>query len=73
MEGPHVEDNHEGGAYLQVFMKIPDEDYFGQAPVGMQKGIKEFLAMRNMVEDISSESIRKHDHLFIDWVTKIIT
>ena len=56
-----------------MFVKSPDEDYFGQAPVGMQKGIKEFLAMRNMAEDISSESTSKHDHLFRDWVTKIIT
>ena len=55
MEGPHVEDNHEGGAYLQVFMKIPDEDYFGQALVGMQNGIEEILAMGNMAEEISSE------------------
>ena len=45
VEGPHVEDNHEGGADLQVFVKSPDEDYFGQTPVGMQKRIKEFLAM----------------------------
>ena len=29
--------------------------------------------MINMAEDISSESTRKHDHLFRDWVTKIIT
>ena len=48
MEGPDLEDNHEGGADLQVFVKSLDEDYFGQAPVGMNKGIKEFLAMRNM-------------------------
>ena len=35
MEGPHVEDNHEGGEDLQMFVKSLDEDYFGQAPVGM--------------------------------------
>ena len=35
IKGPHVEDNHEGGAYLQAFVKSLDEDYFGQAPVGM--------------------------------------
>ena len=34
-EGPDVEDNPEGGAYLHVFVKIPDEYYFGQAPIGM--------------------------------------
>ena len=67
-----MEDNHEGGAYIQVFVKIPDEDHFFQAPVGMKNGIKNFLAMRNMAEDISSESTSKHDHLFKDWVTKII-
>ena len=35
MEGPHVEDNHEEGADLQVFVKIHDEDYFGQAHASM--------------------------------------
>ena len=39
----------------------------------MKKGIKEFLAMRNMAEDISSESTSKHDHLLKDWLAKIIT
>ena len=29
--------------------------------------------MRNITDDISSESTRKHDHLFRDWVTKNIT
>ena len=66
VEGPHVEDNHEGGADLQVFVKSLNEDYFGQALVGMQKGIKKLLAMRNMVEDISSESKIKYYHLFMD-------
>ena len=55
-----------------MFVKSPDEGYFGQAHVGMLNGIKEFLDMRNMDKDISSESTRKHDHLFKDWVTKNI-
>ena len=72
MEEPCLEDNHEG-VILQVFVKIHDKYYFGQADVGMQNGIKEFLAMRNMAKEISSESRIKHDHLFKDWVTKNIT
>ena len=73
MEGTHGEDNHEDGAYLQVFVKSPDEDYFGQALVGMQNGIEEFLAMGNMAEDIPSELENKDDHIFMYWVDKNIT
>ena len=51
---------------MQVFVKSPDEDYFGQAPVGMKKGIKEFLAMRNMVEDISSD--QKENMIIYSWI-----
>ena len=68
MEGPHVEENHEEGAYLQVFVKSHDEEYFGQAHVGIQNRIEEFLAMVNMAEDIPRELARKYDHLFMDWV-----
>ena len=56
-----------------MFVKGPDEDYFGQAPIGMKNDIEELLAMGNMNEDISSESARKYDHLFRDWVDKNIT
>ena len=52
MEEPHVEDNHEEGAYLQVFVKSHYEEYFGQAHVGIQNGIEEFLDMGNMSKDI---------------------
>ena len=72
MEGSHVEDNHEGGADLHVFVKSPDEDYFNQAPVGVKNGIDDFLAMGNMAKDIPSESARKYDHLFMYWVDKNI-
>ena len=37
-------------------MKSHDKDYFGQALVGMQNGIEEFLSMGNMAKDISCES-----------------
>ena len=54
-------------------MKNHDEEYFGKAPVCMQNGIEDFLAMGNMVEDIPSESTSKDDHLFMYWVDKNIT
>ena len=73
IEGPYVEDNHKEGADLQVFVKSHDEEYFGQAHVGIKNGIEEFLAMGNMAEDIPSESASKDDHLFMDWVDKNIT
>ena len=73
MEGTHGEDNHEEGEDLQVFVKSHDEEYFGQAHVGIQNGIEGFLAMGNMAEDIPSESASKDDHLFMDWVDKNIT
>ena len=72
MEEPHLEDNHEEGAYLQVFVKSHDEEYFGQAHVGIHNGIEKFLFMGNMDEDITSESTTKYDHLFMDWVNKNI-
>ena len=39
----------------------------------MQNGTEEFLTMRNMDEEIPSESTTKYDHLFMDWVNKNIT
>ena len=56
VEGPHVEDNHEGGADWQVFVKSPNEDYFGQTLVGMQNGIEEDIAMGKIARDIPFES-----------------
>ena len=50
MEEPHVEENHEEGADLQVFVKSHDEEYFGQAHVSIQNVIEELLAMGNMAE-----------------------
>ena len=73
MEEPHVEEIHEEGADLHVFLKSNNEEYFGQAHVGIQNDIEEFLAIINMVEDIPSESTSKNDHLFMDWVNKNIT
>ena len=54
-------------------MKSHDEEYFGQAHVGIQNGIEEFLAMGNMAEEIPSESTRKDVNLIINWVNKNIT
>ena len=42
MEEPHVEENHEEGAYLQVFVMSHDEEYFGQAHMGIRNGIEDF-------------------------------
>ena len=72
MEGPHVEDNRDEGEDLQVFVKSHDEEYFGQAHVGIQNGVEELLSMKNMAEDIPIESARKYDHLFMYWVDKNI-
>ena len=35
MEEPHVEENHEEGSNLQVFVKSHDGEYFGQEHVGI--------------------------------------
>ena len=45
-----MEDNHEEGSYLQVFVKRHEEEYFGQAHVGIWNGIEELLTMGNMGE-----------------------
>ena len=41
MEEPHVEDIHEEGVDLQVFMKSLEEEYSGQALIGMNNDIEE--------------------------------
>ena len=73
MEGPHVEDSHEEGAYLQVFVKSHDEECFGQALIEIERKDEVFLAMGNMAEEISIELARKYDYLFMYWVDKYIT
>ena len=51
MEKPHVEDNHEDRADLQVFVKIYEEENIGQALIEVsRKDEVMFLAMRNMYE-----------------------
>ena len=73
MEEPHVEDIHNEGADLQVLVKIYEEENIGTTLIEIGRKDEVFLAMRNMDEDISSESTRKHDYLFRDLVTKNIT
>ena len=71
MEEHHGEEKHGEGSYLQMFVKSHDEEYFGQAHVGIHNSIEELLAIENIDEDIPSESTRKYDLLFMDWVKKI--
>ena len=73
LKGPHVEDNHEEGADLQVLVKIYEEESIVHALIDIGRKDEVFLAMENMAEDIPIESERKYDYLFMDWVDKYIT
>ena len=73
MEQPHVEDNHEEGANLQVLVKNYEEENIGQALIKIGRKDKVLLDMGNMAKDIPSESTRKDDNLFMYWVNKNIT
>ena len=63
MEEPHVEDIHEEGADLQVIVKSYEEENIGQALIDIGRKDEVFLAMGNMVEEISSESTSKYDSI----------
>ena len=72
LKEPHVEDNHEEGADLQMLVKRYEEENLGQALIEIERKDVVFLAMVNMSEDIPIESERKDDYLFMDWVDKYI-
>ena len=73
LKEPHVEDNHEEGADLQMLVKRYEEENLGQALIEIERKDEVFLAMGNMPEDILIESSSKDDYLFMDWVDKYIT
>ena len=73
LKEPRVEDNHEEGADLQMLVKRYEEENLVQALIEIERKDELFLAMVNIVEDISIESASKDDYLFMDWVDKYIT
>ena len=52
MEEPHVEDNHEGGANLQVLVKIYEEENMGQELIEIERKDEVLLSFRNMADKI---------------------
>ena len=52
MEEPHVEDSHEGGADLQVLVKIYEEEKMGQALIEIERKDEVFLSFINMAYNI---------------------
>ena len=52
MEEPHVEDNHEEGAYIQVLKKIYEEENIGQALIEVERKNEVFLSTTNMADHI---------------------
>ena len=73
LKEPHVEDNHEEGAYLQVLVKIYKEENIGQALIEIGRKDEVFLNRGNMDDEITGESTSRDNYLFIDWVDKNIT
>ena len=52
MEEPHVEDSHEGGADLQVLVKIYEEENMGQALIEIERKDEMFFSFRKMADRI---------------------
>ena len=72
MEEPHVEDNHEGGADLQVLVKIYEEENLGQALIENERKDEVFLSLINMADQIPYGSENKSLYSSIDWVDRNI-
>ena len=72
MEEPHVEDSHEGGADLQVLVKIYKEENLGQALIDNERKDEVSLSLINMAEQIPYGSENKSLYSSIDWVDRNI-
>ena len=69
LEGAHVEDKHEEGAYLQMLVKSYDEENIGQALIEIERKDELFLDMGNMAEDIPIEpTIKEIIYPWIGWI-----
>ena len=55
LKDPHVEDNHEEGADLQMLVKRYEEENIGQELIDIGRKDEFFLVMVNMAEYISIE------------------
>ena len=65
-----MQDNHEGGAYLQVLVKIYEEENMGQALIEIERKDEVFFSFRNMVDHIQYGSENKIPCSSIDWVDR---
>ena len=70
MEEPHVEDNREGGADLQVLVKIYEEENMGQALIEIERKDEVFLSFRNMADHIKYGLEKKIPCSSIDWIDR---
>ena len=68
MEEPHVEDNHEGGAKLQVLVKIYEEENLGQALIKIARKDEVLLSFINMADHIQYGLENKIPCSSIDWI-----
>ena len=64
LKEPHVEDNHEEGADLQMLVKRYEEENLGQALIEIERKDEVFLSIINMVDHIPYISTNKNS-LFI--------
>ena len=72
MEEPHVEDSHEGGADLQVLVKIYEEENMGQELIENERKDEVFLSLINKADQIPYGSENKILYSSIDWVDRNI-
>ena len=70
IEEPHVEDNHVGGADLQVLVKIYEEENLGQALIENERKDEVFLSFRKMDDHIQYGSENKIPCSSIYWVDR---
>ena len=65
-----VEDSHEGGADLQVLVKIYEEENLGQALIENERKDEVFLSLINMADQIPYGSENKSLYSSIYWVDR---
>ena len=70
MEKPHVEENHEEGADLQVLVKSNEEEKIGQALIEVERKDELFFSTRKMADRIPYGSANKIPYSSIDWVNR---
>ena len=70
MEEPHVDDNHEEGEDLHVFVKRYKEENYGQALIEVERKDEVFFSTIKMADHITYGSANKIPYSSTNWVDR---